>query len=297
MTQISADPALNPARKTGSKVQLAKYTSFTILWIFLLAVAVITLFPVIVAILGSFKTNMEVTVGATLFPEKWLFSNYVEAWKKANFALFTWNSMFVSVATTVGTILVTTMAAYAVDRGNFPGKKAYVVLQASTMFISIGAVVLRPQFDLMVALNLNQSLWGVILILISAHATAFFMLIGFFKGIPKDLDEAAYIDGCNYYSVYWRIVLPLLRPAIGVTALFTFRGAWNEYILPFVFTMSNPKLQTLTVGLTNLKYGLGAAAELQLMLAGACISIVPMLVVYVLANKSFMQVTAGSLKG
>ncbi|WP_245856176.1 carbohydrate ABC transporter permease [Paenibacillus rigui] len=264
---------------------------------FLIAAAVVTLFPVVVAILGSFKTNMEVTVGATLFPKQWLFSNYAEAWKKANFALFTWNSLFISAATTIGTLLVTTMAAYAVDRGNFPGKKAYVALQASTMFISIGAVVLRPQFDLMVALNLNQSLWGVILILISAHATAFFMLIGFFKGIPKDLDEAAYIDGCNYYTVYWRIVLPLLKPAIGVTALFTFRNAWNEYILPFVFTMSNPKLQPLTVGLTNLKYGVGAAAELQLMLAGACISIVPMLIVYMFANKSFMQVTAGSLKG
>ena len=282
---------------TKLQVRLSAYASLTVLWAFLLVMAVITLFPVIVAILGSFKTNLEVTAGATLFPKQWLFSNYAEAWRKANFALFTWNSVFVSAATTVGTLLVTSMAAYAVDRGHFPGKKAYVALQASTMFISIGAVVLRPQFDLMVALHLNQSLWGVVLILISAHATAFFMLIGFFKGIPKDLDEAAYIDGCNFYSVYWRIVLPLLKPAIGVTALFTFRNAWNEYILPFVFTMSTPKLQTLTVGLTNLKYGVGAAAELQLMLAGACISIVPMLVVYMFANKSFMQVTAGSLKG
>ncbi|WP_159888254.1 carbohydrate ABC transporter permease [Paenibacillus puerhi] len=269
----------------------------TLLWVFLLAIAVFTLFPVIVAILGSFKTNLEVTAGATLFPKDWLFSNYAEAWKKANFALFTWNSVFVSLATTVGTLLITTMAAYAVDRGKFAGKQLYVGLQASTMFISIGAVVLRPQFDLMVALGLNTSLWGVVLILISAHATAFFMLIGFFKGIPKDLDEAAYIDGCNFYTVYWRIILPLLRPAIGVTALFTFRNAWNEYILPYVFTMSNPKLQTLTVGLSNLRYGLGAAAELQLMLAGACISILPMLVVYLFANKSFMQMTAGSLKG
>ncbi|OXM83321.1 sugar ABC transporter permease [Paenibacillus rigui] len=294
---VSAQGDWKASNPSKAKLRFVQYSSWTVLWIFLIAAAVVTLFPVVVAILGSFKTNMEVTVGATLFPKQWLFSNYAEAWKKANFALFTWNSLFISAATTIGTLLVTTMAAYAVDRGNFPGKKAYVALQASTMFISIGAVVLRPQFDLMVALNLNQSLWGVILILISAHATAFFMLIGFFKGIPKDLDEAAYIDGCNYYTVYWRIVLPLLKPAIGVTALFTFRNAWNEYILPFVFTMSNPKLQPLTVGLTNLKYGVGAAAELQLMLAGACISIVPMLIVYMFANKSFMQVTAGSLKG
>lgn len=276
---------------------LVRILSRTLLWVFLLAVAVFTLFPVIVAVLGSFKTNLEVTTGATLFPKEWLFSNYADAWQRANFALFTWNSVFVSLATTVGTLLITSMAAYAVDRNRFPGKKLYIALQASTMFISIGAVVLRPQFDLMVALNLNKSLWGVILILISAHATAFFMLIGFYRGIPKDLDEAAYIDGCNFYSVYWRIILPLLKPAIGVTALFTFRNAWNEYILPFVFTMGNPKLQTLPVGLANLRFGLGAAAELQLMLAGACISILPMLIVYIFANKSFMQMTAGSLKG
>jgi raffinose/stachyose/melibiose transport system permease protein len=157
--------------------------------------------------------------------------------------------------------------------------------------------VLRPQFDLMVKLGLNKSLWGVVIILISAHATVYFMLIGFFKAIPKDLDEAAYIDGCNFYTVYWRIILPLLRPALGVTALFTFRGAWNEYILPLVFTMTNPKLQTLTVGLANLRYGVGAAAETQLMMAGACLSFLPILVVYLAASKSFMQVTAGAVKG
>lgn len=266
-------------------------------WIFLLAIAFFTLFPMVMAILGSFKTNAELTTGATLLPSIWKFSNYATAWKQANFSRFTWNSLFVSTTVTIGTLLVASMSAYAVDRTRFPGKRLYVILQASTMFISIGAVVLRPQFDLMVKLGLNKSLWGVVLILISAHATVYFMLIGFFKAIPKDLDEAAYIDGCNFYTVYWRIILPLLRPALGVTALFTFRGAWNEYILPLVFTMTNPKLQTLTVGLANLRYGIGAAAETHLMMAGACLSFLPILVVYIIANKSFVQVTAGSLKG
>ncbi|UKS27012.1 carbohydrate ABC transporter permease [Paenibacillus sp. HWE-109] len=273
------------------------FTGQTLKWIFLLVIAFFTLFPIVMAILGSFKTNAELTTGATLLPAVWKFSNYATAWKQANFARFTWNSLFISTIVTIGTLLVATMSAYAVDRTKFPGKRFYVALQASTMFISIGAVVLRPQFDLMVKLGLNKSLWGVIFILISAHATVYFMLIGFFKAIPKDLDEAAYIDGCNFYTVYWRIILPLLSPALGVTALFTFRGAWNEYILPLVFTMTNPKLQTLTVGLANLRYGIGAAAESHLMMAGACLSFLPILVVYVLANKSFIQVTAGSVKG
>ncbi|RTE08319.1 carbohydrate ABC transporter permease [Paenibacillus whitsoniae] len=285
-------------RITKNGVNRSGYiAAHTVKWLFLLIIAFFTLFPIVMAILGSFKTNAELTTGATLLPSVWQFSNYATAWKQANFAQFTWNSLFISTVVTAGTLLVASMSAYAVDRSSFPGKRLYAALQGSTMFISIGAVVLRPQFDLMVKLGLNKSLWGVILILISAHATVYFMLIGFFKAIPKDLDEAAYLDGCNFYTVYWRIILPLLGPALGVTGLFTFRGAWNEYILPLVFTMTNPKLQTLTVGLANLRYGIGAAAESHLMMAGACLSFLPILVVYVLANKSFIQVTAGGVKG
>jgi raffinose/stachyose/melibiose transport system permease protein len=286
--------AAAPVRRT---FRLGRNASNAVLYLFLLSIALITLFPIIMAFLGSLKTNLELTTGASLLPESWRFDNYVRAWKSANFAQFTWNSVFVSVVTTIGTLLVTTMAAYAVGRVSFRGRQVYVVLQSCTLFISIGAVVLRPQFDLMVALGLQKSLWGVILILISAHATVFFMLIGFVRAIPKELDEAALIDGCNFYTVYFRIILPLLTPALGVTALWTFRGAWNEYILPLVFTMTQPKLQTLTVGLAGLKYGVGDATEPQLMLAGACLSMLPILVVYLFANKSFMQVTAGSVKG
>lgn len=283
-----------PARRT---FRLERSVSYAVLYIFLLIIALITLFPIIMAFLGSVKTNLELTTGAALLPESWRFDNYVRAWKSANFAQFTWNSVFVSVFTTLGTLIVTTMAAYAVARVPFRGKQFYVVLQSCTLFISIGAVVLRPQFDLMVNLGLQKSLWGVVILLISAHATVFFMLIGFVRAIPKELDEAALIDGCNFYTVYFRIILPLLTPALGVTALWTFRGAWNEYILPLVFTMTQPKLQTLTVGLAGLKYGVGDATEPQLMLAGACLSMLPILVVYIFANKAFMQVTAGSVKG
>lgn len=276
---------------------LLRWVNKFILYSFLLIMVVFTLFPVILTFFGSFMSNAEVTTGARLFPETWQFSNYIEAWKQANFAKFTWNSFYMSTLVTIGTLIVASMAAYAVDRKQFFGKKLFVGIQAATMFISIGAVVLRPQFDLMVKLNLNTSLWGVIIILISAHATTFFILIGFLKAIPRDLDQAALIDGCNFYSTYWRIILPLLKPGLGVAALFAFRSAWNEYILPLVFTLNSPHLQTLTVGLANLRYGTTAAAQTNLMLAGACMSILPLIIVYILANRSFMQVTAGSVKG
>ncbi|RXZ81073.1 carbohydrate ABC transporter permease [Paenibacillaceae bacterium] len=265
--------------------------------LFLLGVTVMTLFPIVMMIAGSLKSNAELMSGTALFPEKWQFANYAEAWRQTNFARFTWNSTFLSVVSTVGTLLVAAMAAYITDRREFPGKRLYVIVQASTLFISVGAVVLRPQYDLMVKLNLNTSLWGVILILISAHASTYFILSGFFKSIPRELDEAAMIDGSGFIRTFYKIILPLLAPGLGVAGLFAFRHGWNEYILPLVFTMTNPDLQTLTVGLANLRYGSSAAMQTHLMLAGACLSVLPMLLVYFIANKSFMQMTAGSLKG
>ncbi|WP_019537125.1 ABC transporter permease subunit [Paenibacillus ginsengihumi] len=287
-----------PGRSAGGGSRaFSRWSGKLLLWAFLLAMVLVTLLPVVLAIINSFKTNIEINLGDTIFPKDWQFGNYVTAWQKGNFDLFTWNSFYISIMTTIGTLIVASMAAYAVDRLSFPGKRLFVVIQSATMFISIGAVVLRPQYDIMIALGLNKSLWGVIIILIAGHASTFFILLGFFKGVPRELDEAAMIDGCGYFRTYWQIVLPLVAPGLGVSALFAFRHAWNEYILPLVFTMSTPKLQPLTVGLASLRYGTGDAAQLNLMLAGACLSILPILVVYVLANKSFMQMSAGSVKG
>lgn len=280
----------NPFREGG-------WGGRVLLWIFLLATALLIIFPIVVTLFGSFMSNAELTTGGAILPSVWHFENFAEAWVQANFSRFTWNSLMLSGVTTIGTLIVASMAAYVVDRMNFPGKALFVAIQASTMFISIGAVVIRPQYELMIKLHLHTSLWGVILILISGHAYIFFILLSFLKGISRELDEAARIDGCSNAGIFWKIILPLLRPGLGVGALFTFCGAWNEYLRPLVFTMNTPELQTLTVGLSYLRYGASAAVQTHYMLAGACLSILPLLIVYMIANKSFMQMTAGSLKG
>ncbi|NQX59244.1 carbohydrate ABC transporter permease [Paenibacillus qinlingensis] len=284
-------------KKPTQSFSVGKWGGRALLWLFLLLTALLIVFPVVVTFLGSFMSNLEITKGGKIFPSSWHIENYKEAWVQANFARFTWNSLFLSGATTIGVLTVASMAAYVVDRIKFPGKTIYVAIQASTMFISIGAVVIRPQFELMVKLHLNTSLWGVVLILVSGHAYIFFILLSFLQGISRELDEAARIDGCSNAGIFWRIILPLMRPGLGVGALFTFCGAWNEYLRPLVFTMTNPKLQTLTVGLSYLRYGSSAAVQTHYMLAGACLSILPLLLVYMIANRSFMQMTAGSLKG
>lgn len=296
MEVIETVPAVKVKKRTQF-LSIGRLGGSVLLWIFLLGTAVLITFPILVTFLGSLMSNIEITKGGNIFPSSWHIENYKEAWVQANFARFTWNSLFLSGMTTIGTLIVASMAAYVVDRMNFPGKKIFVGIQAATMFISIGAVVIRPQFELMVKMHLHTNLWGVVLILVSGHAYIFFILLSFLQGISRELDEAARIDGCGSGGIFWRIVLPLMRPGLGVGALFTFCGAWNEYLRPLVFTMTNPKLQTLTVGLSYLRYGSSAAVQTHYMLAGACLSILPLLIAYMVANKSFMQMTAGSLKG
>jgi multiple sugar transport system permease protein len=267
---------------------------------FLLVIAIITVYPILYVIFGSFKENQELVLGGTqLLPEKFILTNYIQAWNIGNFARYTWNSVFLSVTVMVLTLIITSMAGYCYARKEFPMKNLLYNLMIMFMFINVGSISLRPLFELAVKLNLNRSLWGVIFIAIGGgQATYIFLVRGFMNTIPKELDEAARIDGCGFFETYWRIILPVLKPALASVALLSFRGAWNEYILPLVFTMSNAKLRPLTVGVVALKNTGDGAAAWNIMFAGSAISIIPIIIVYLLASKQFMTgLTSGSVKG
>lgn len=116
--------------------------------------------------------------------------------------------------------------------------------------------------------------------------------------VNKEALESAEIDGCTFYGTFVRVILPLIKPILAVVALFAFRNAWNDYITTLIMTITNPKLQTLTVAVVQLKYSMNAAAEWHIMLAGASIAIIPILIVYALCNKQFIEgLTAGAVKG
>ncbi|MDF2960399.1 MAG: binding-protein-dependent transport system inner rane component [Paenibacillus sp.] len=297
----SATVKLNPTHRTGSKAtyRLGPVLGWTLVWLFLLAIVICTLYPVLYTLFGSLKTNFELLNSTHILPKDWQWRNYAEAWKRANFAQYTWNSVFISVLSTVLNLLVCSMGAYALARRSFPGRGIIMFVLAATMFITIGAITYRPLYDMMKAFHMHKSLWSVILIFVGTHLSFYiFLLERFVKAIPKELDEAATIDGCGFFGIYWRVVLPLLGPGLGVVGLFTFRDAWNQYILPLIFTMTNPGMRPLTVGVISLKYSTNAAAEWHLMLAGSMLSMLPILVVYFLTNKSFISgITSGSVKG
>lgn len=271
-----------------------------LIWIFMVVFAVIIIFPVAYVIFGSFKVNAELLVGGSnIFPEKWILSNYVEAWKQANFARYTLNSVFLALGVMVVSVINSTMAGYVFSRRAFKGKELLYSLFIMFMFINVGSVSLRPLFELAVKLKVNQSLIPVIFISAgTGQATFIFLCRGFVNSIPKELDEAAKIDGCSFFEIYYRVILPTLKPVMATIALLSFRQGWNEYIMPLVFTMANDARRPLTVGVNMLKNMGDGTAAWNIMFAGATISIVPMLIIYIFFSKNFMSgMTAGAVKG
>ena len=267
-------------------------------WIFLAVMIVFTLYPVIYTILGSLKTNAELTQGGGFFPEVWHFENYYKAFIQADFTKYTLNSVIVSVSVTILAVVTTSLAGFVMARKNFAGKKILLALYISMMFVSLGSVTLYPIYELLRALKINKTMFALVIALTGGQATNVFLVMGFTKGIPKELDEAAIIDGSSIYGVYSRIILPLSKPILAVVALFSFRNAWNDYITSLIMTISIPKLQTLTVAVVQLKYSVNSAAEWHIMLAGASIAIIPILIVYMFSNKQFIAgLTAGAVKG
>jgi len=271
---------------------------FIIKWAFMLAIVLFTIYPVVYALLGSLKTNFELTLGGSILPKKFMFENYIYAFSKGNFAQYTLNSVMVAGLSMTLALFTSSMAGYVFARFEFFGKKQIVSLYLAFMFISLGSVTLLPLYMLLKSVGLTSNIVGMALVITGGQAANVFLVMGFIKGVPRDVDEAAYIDGCSYIRIFFNILVPLIRPILGVVALFSFRTAWNEYLIPLVMTIGSPKLRTLTVGVVQLRYSANAAAEWNIMLAGASIALIPVLVVYLFTNKQFISgLTAGAVKG
>jgi len=268
-------------------------------YVFLVGFCLLIIYPFMYAVFGSFKSNYDVMLGGSIIPSEWIFDNYIEAWQQFNFFLYTRNSIIMGLATTIISLFTCSMAGYCISRREFWGKKLLEKTILVTMFISIGTVTLRPIYLLMVKLNLHNSLWPVILIILSANmGTYIFLISRFINTIPRELDEAATIDGAAPFRIYYQVIIPLIRPILGVVGLFSFRAAWNDYVNANVFTMNLPNLRPLTVGVVSLRYGVMAAAQWNIMLAGASFSIVPILIIYVFTNRTFIAgLSEGAVKG
>jgi multiple sugar transport system permease protein len=169
----------------------------------------------------------------------------------------------------------------------------------ASLFISIGTLSLFPQLGIIKAIKVNGTLWGVILIMVfGMNVTQVFLSTSFFNQIPREIDEAARIDGCGFFRIFLYIISPLTKPLMATVGLISFRAAWSNYLMPYIFTISRPANFPLVVGVINLKSSGEAASSWDLALAGISISLVPMLIVYLFLNRFFITgLTEGAVKG
>ena len=278
------------------------------LYTFLIIMVFITILPILYTISASFKTNMEIlTDGTSLIPKNPTFDNFKTVWGMSgtslqattNFGDYTVNSIQVSLITVVLVVLFTSMSAYCFQRGNFPGRNFLYWLFMCTMFIGAGTITMFPILQTTTKLGINNKIGVAIVQCATAGASNLFLTMGYLKTIPKDLDESAKIDGCTFFGTWWRIILPLSKPILATVGLMSFRGSWNNYLLPNLMLSGNQKSMTLVVAVVKLQSSGGAgASQYNLMMAGTMLAMLPMLILFLIMNKAFVEgVTQGAVKG
>ncbi|HIE03610.1 MAG TPA: carbohydrate ABC transporter permease [Candidatus Latescibacteria bacterium] len=261
--------------------------------------SMICLYPLIWMLSTSLKTMSEVAKNTmALIPEAFRWENYVEAWTKGNFGTYFKNSIVVTVTTLLLVLWTASMTAYAVAREDFPGRRLILFSLVATLFIPAEATLV-PVFHIAKNLGLLNSLAGLIVVSTAgSQVVSIYLIQAYFRTIPKDLDDAAKIDGCNLFQTYWHVILPLAKPVLATVAILTFMGTWNAYLLPLAFTMSKPELRTLPVGLVAFQSGFAFSVNWPLLCAGAAISLMPIVVLYIFLQRYFVSgIAAGALKG
>jgi multiple sugar transport system permease protein/raffinose/stachyose/melibiose transport system permease protein len=260
----------------------------------LIGVSVTCLFPLLWMVISSLKTQQTIFSDMSLFPSDPQWGNFVLAWTKGKFGLYFLNSLFYTLAVVGGVLLISSLAAYAFARLEFPGKKILYALFLATMMIPVpGAFI--ALYVLLIKLDLINTRLGYILPQINGGLPlGIFLLTTFFRKLPKDLEDAARVDGCNKFQVYYKVALPLAKPAIAVLTIFTALGVWNEYLLAML-VLSDQSLMPLQRGFMVFQ---GAhITQYPLLMAAMTISVVPIIAVYAVMQRHIISgITSGALK-
>jgi len=252
-------------------------------------------YPFVWMLSSGFKTRSEMLLaGLSLWPQTWTLDNFGRAWEGANFAGYSLNTLIISTTVVAIVVIVSSLAGYALSQ-DLPGKRVIVGVLVATMFLPKGFSIL-PVFVLINALGLNNGLPGIILAESGpAHVIAVLLFMGFFTSIPADVTEAAIIDGAGKLRIYWQIMLPLATPVVATVAIFNFIATWNAFLVPLVFTLANPSLRTLGVGMYAF-FG-EYSTDWTGLAAGSVMAVLPIIVVFLMLQRYFIQGLAGAIRG
>ncbi|MNS88071.1 Lactose transport system permease protein LacG [compost metagenome] len=271
-----------PEAKVKKRIQ----PSQIILHIILTLGALIMIFPFLWTVSSSLKDMSQIF----LLPPAWIphpfqWSNYVDSLTAAPFGLAYWNSFYITGVVVLTTVLTASMAAYAFAKIRFPGSNVIFILFLATMMIP-KQVTMIPLYIVMGEIGWLDSHLSMIVPGALFNAFAVFLLRQFIMGIPKELEEAAILDGASSFKIYWSIILPLIRPALAAVGIFVFLGSWNNFLDALIF-LNTPENFTVPLLLNSFK-GL-YVADWALMMAGTTISVIPVLLVYIVAQKQIIE--------
>lgn len=255
---------------------------------FMILLSLIMIYPFVWSVLSSFKSSGQLYGGSPLdlLPKPATLDNYKRLFEVLPFGKFITNSIFLSVAMPICMIAVASLTAYALTRLEFKGRNLLFMAFVATMMVP-SHVTLIPNYKIVVDAKLANTYTALFLTSMFTGTNAFniFFFRQYFLSIPKDLENAAIVDGCSRLGVFFRVVLPNAKPAIATTAILSFRSIWNAFLWPMIVINDYDKL-TLTVGLKYLKEW---EPNWAVLLAGASISIVPIVIVFLLFQKHFMS--------
>ncbi len=218
--------------------------------LFLSAAALVMLYPLLWMVSSSFKPEQEIFSDPGLLPSSVTLDNYVEGWTglRIPFSVFFMNSFIVVIGCIVGNLLACSLAAYAFARLNFPLRNLWFVVMLGTLMLP-HHVLLIPQYVLFSELGwVNTFLPLIVPKFLATDAFFIFLMVQFIRGLPAEIDEAARIDGCGWFGIYWRVIMPLTLPALATTAIFTFIWTWNDFLSPLIY-LSQPDKYTVPLAL------------------------------------------------
>lgn len=265
-----------------------------LIYALLLAGAFVMIFPFIWMISTSLKTVGAISqMPPKLIPDPIDFSNYTTAWTKVNFAKYTFNSFFIVVFDMIGSLLSCAVVAFGLAMFNFKGRGLIFMVMLATLMIP-GQVTMIPTYFIWKQFHALDTYYPLIVPSFLAGAFGIFLMHQYMKALPKELYESAVIDGCSPPGIFMRIYLPLCKPALAALGVFTFMGAWNNTLGPLIY-LQTKELYTLPLGLLYLK---SENVNQALLMAGAVITTLPVVIVYLFAQKQFVQgIASTGMKG
>lgn len=285
-TTVTTRPAPRSERSADAGGRRPRWTPGRIV---LLVVALLLTAAWLLPLAWAVATSLKPEGDTTKTPLSWIgsritFDAYSKVWESGDLLVWLMNSAYISVMTTLLTVVTCAMAAYGFTRTDFRGRRLLYGLVLAGIMVP-PQVLIAPLFREMVQLGLVDTYWGVILPQVAVPAMVF-ILVKFFEGVPRELEEAAFVDGAGRWRVFWTIVIPLSRPVLAAVAIFTFISTWNNFLWPFLVT-TDPGGMTLPVGLVNVQSTFGvryAQIMASLVIAGT-----PLLIVFAFFQRQIVR--------